>query len=446
MPEATDLLRQAQELLARQRDLENRWRCDRADCDGMPHEGWTHKHARGSQREPDDYEVWLIKTGRGWGKTRTGAETVKGWGTGRRRHIAVIGKTDRETRNIAFEGPGGLLSVIKPEQVKQYARTAGDTSITLTNGTTFRGFSAERPESLRGYAFDGAWCDEFGSWSPITAMDCWDNLWFTLREAAHPKVIVTTTPRTNSHLRQVLDTADVVTHGHTRENMANLSRAAVRALERRYGDTRIGRQELAGELIEDIDGALWTMALIDDNRVLEVPDFLYRVVVAIDPATTTTGDETGIVVVGAAGDRSWPHLYVLEDASGRYTPDAWARRAVSLHDKYRADAIIAEVNQGGDMVESVLRQVAPPGVHVRKVTATRGKYLRAEPVVALYEQGRGHHIDGVDLTRLEEQMTTWTMDSRESPDRLDALVWGATDLLRFGAATIHTPVNLRIVR
>lgn len=436
-----ELLRQAKALLERQAELEDRWNCGDPLCDGMPHPGWTHNHARGSQQEPEDYEVWTVKTGRGWGKTRVGAETMKGWCKFRPLHLAVIGKTDRDVRNICFEGPSGLLSVIRPKYVVDYKRTTGDTSITLANGAVFRAFSAERPESLRGYAFDGAWCDEYGSWSPQYALDVWDNLWFALRGARKPHVLVTTTPRGLAHVRHVLELSTVITHGHTEENIANLSRTAVAILERRYGGTRIGRQELAGELIEEIEGALWTWGQIEDNRVEEAPD-MWRIVVAIDPATTSTGDETGIIVAGIGGDRSMPHLYVLEDASGHYSPDGWARRAAALHDKWLADSIVGEVNQGGDMVASVLRQVAPHIVF-HSVTATRGKHVRAEPVHALYEQGRGHHVG--PFPELEDQQTTWTPDSRISPDRMDALVWAATDLLRFGAAQVFNPARLRLI-
>ena len=437
-----ELLRQAKALLERQAELEDRWNCGDPLCDGLPHPGWTHHHARGTQHEPDTYETWLVKTGRGWGKTRVGSETVKSWARFKPVHVAVIGKTDRDVRNICFEGPSGLLNVIRDKYVADYKRTTGDTSLTLANGSVFRAFSAERPESLRGYAFDGGWCDEYGAWTPMSALDTWDNLWFALRGARFPHVLVTTTPRGLEHVRHVVALADVVTHGHTDENIANLSRAAVAVLERRYGGTRLGRQELSGELIEEIEGALWTWGQIEDNRVEAAPD-LWRIVVAIDPATTTTGDLTGIVVAGIGGDRTMPHLYVLEDASGHYTPDGWARRAADLHDKWLADCIVGEVNQGGDMVASVLRQVAPHIVF-HSVHATRGKHVRAEPIHALYEQGRGHHVG--NFAELEDQQTTWTVDSRESPDRIDALVWAGTDLLRFGAATVFNPARLRLVR
>lgn len=430
MTSAGDLIARGQVLLERQQELASRWVCSLPVCDGLPHAGWLHHHARTEQREPDDYEVWMILTGRGWGKSRTGAETVKGWARDRRRHIAVLGKTDRETRNVCFEGPAGLLSVI-PERLMArdgYRRSGGDTSLTLTNGTVFRAFSSERPEALRGYAFDGAWFDEYAAWPVQTAQDCWDNVWFCLREAKYPHLLVTTTPRNLPHVKDALKQASVITRGSTLANAANLSPAAVEVLRRKYEGTRLGRQELSGELVEDVEGALWTLALIEASGRVEVLPEMWRVVVGVDPAGTanSTSDETGIVVVGAAGPRDRPEFYVLEDGSGRYSPDEWAKKAIYLYDKWGADAVAAEQNNGWDMVNATLRH-QDERVRIRKMIASRGKYIRAEPIVALYEQFRVHH-HGV-LIELEDQMVSWTpMDTKYSPDRLDALVWAATEL------------------
>lgn len=441
MGAATELLLRGDALLERKRDLVNRWACDVPDCDGLPHAGWTHRHARASQREPLEYIIWLILTGRGFGKTRTGAETTKGWGTTtRRQHIAVIGKTERETRNVCFEGPAGLLSVIRPKLIagglrNGYHRSQGDLYLTLTNGTTYRGFSAEKAEAIRGYAFDGAWLDEYASWSPAHGIDCWDNLWFALREAKYPHVIVTTTPRNLLHVKQVLEEADHITRGSMLDNRANLSERAIAQILKKYEGTRLGRQELHGELVEDVEGALWTWAMIEDNRYrgkleLLIPD-LWRIIVGVDPAGTNhnQSDETGIVVVGIGGPRGRPEFYVLEDVSGRYSPDQWAKMAVTMYDKWSADAIAAEQQNGWDMVNATLHH-QDERVRIRKCQATRGKHLRAEPIAALYEQGRAHHLHGIgSLQKLEDQMTSWTpFDTNLSPDRLDALVWAMTEL------------------
>lgn len=430
----TDLLLRGQALIERQQELEARWDCDVEDCDGLPHAGWLHKHARAAQREPVDYRIWMILTGRGWGKTRTGAETTRKWGLAGRRHIAVVGKTDRETRNICFEGPGGLLAVIPPKLLfpGSYKKSTGDTSLTLRNGTVFRSMSAEKPEAIRGYAFDGAWFDEFAAWSPVPAQDCWDNMWFALRESKHPHIILTTTPRNLPHVKAVLEQDPVTTRGSLLDNRANLSEEAIDQYMKRYDGTRIGRQELYGELIEDVEGALWNWAMIEDNRYREkledlIPT-LWRIIVGVDPAGTANknSDETGIVVVGVAGPRIRPEFYVLEDRSGKYSPDEWAKLAVSLYDKWDADAIAAEQNMGWDLVNATLRH-QDERVRIRKMNATRGKHLRAEPIVALYEQGRVHHVG--NLGKLEDQMTAWTpFDTSYSPDRLDALVWACTEL------------------
>ncbi len=439
---ATEVLLRGQALVERKRELLNRWACDVPDCDGMPHEGWTHRHARASQREPDDYAVWLLLTGRGFGKTRTGAETTKKWGTGtRRQHIAVIGRTERETRNICFEGPGGLLSVIRPHLIagglrNGYHKSQGDLYLTLTNGTVYRGFSAEKADAIRGYAFDGSWLDEYASWAMNNALECWDNLWFALREAKYPRVVVTTTPRNLLHVKQVISEADHITRGTMLDNRANLSERAIAKIMRKYHGTRIGRQELYGELVEDVEGALWTWAMIENHRYTgrleDLLPKLWRIIVGVDPAGTNhnKSDETGIVVCGVAGPRRHPEFYVLEDVSGRYSPDQWAKLAVTMYDKWSADAIAAEQQNGWDMVNATLHH-QDQRVRIIKCQATRGKHLRAEPIAALYEQGRVHHLaSGVgSLQNLEDQMTSWTpFDTDLSPDRLDALVWAATEL------------------
>jgi phage terminase large subunit-like protein len=436
------LLREASALTARLDVLSRRWECDDPSCDGRPHEGWLHPHARASQREPDEYRTWALVTGRGFGKTRTGAETAKKWGMGGSRHIAVVAKTDREVRSICFEGPAGLLSVIPRGEVSVYNRGPGGTRLILKNGCLFTAFTSETPDNLRGYAFDGAWCDEYAAWPRQTAQDVYDMLWFCLRESPNPRVIVTTTPKPTPHVRALLaraaiDPSVVVTRGSTLDNASNLTAVALDELHERYAGTRLGRQELAGELLEDVEGALWTLALIDQHRVDRLPEGgVTRRVVAVDPAMTANAgsDETGIIVASIAEG----HGYVEADYSLKASPQGWAERVVHAYDTHACDAVIVEDNAGGDMTESTLRTVHPT-LPIKRVHASDGKRLRAEPISSLYEQGKVHHVG--TLHTLEDQMATWTPDVGKSPDRLDALVHGMTELFRRGQ-TLVAPLSL----
>jgi phage terminase large subunit-like protein len=376
--------------------------------------------ARPEQLTPDgDWNVWLILAGRGWGKTRTGAEDLADYA---RSHpdtrLAVVAPTIADARDTCIEGESGLLAVLDRDHVETWNRSLGE--LRLTNGTRIKTFSADEPDRLRGPQHHRAWCDEVAAWRYPEA---WDQLMFGLRLGEHPKVVATTTPKPVKLIRQLADRDDVrVTRGSTFDNAANLSSAAIAQLEARYVGTTLGRQELYGELLEQIPGALWTREMIERARVGDYPE-LRRIVVAVDPAVTSgdDSDETGIVVAGIAGDQ----LYVLADGTDRLPPEGWARRAIELRDEWGADRIVAEANNGGDLVASVLRAV-DRNVPLKLVRASRGKRARAEPVSALYEQGRVHHVGGFD--RLEDQLCTWTSDAKESPDRLDALVWAATEL------------------
>jgi phage terminase large subunit-like protein len=297
--------------------------------------------------------------------------------------------------------------------------------LVLANGSRVKLFSADEPERLRGPQHHGAWCDEPASWR--YGMDAWDQLQFGLRLGQHPRTVVTGTPKPVRLVKRLAERDDVVvTRGSTFDNAANLAPAALAELRARYEGTRLGRQELHAELLLDTPGALWQVGQFDADgfRVGNAPE-LVRAVVAIDPAVTSEedSDATGIVAVGLAADGD---LYVLADRTVRASPDGWARVAVDLYDSVEGDRVVAEVNNGGDLVEHVLRTV-DPSVPYRKVTASRGKRLRAEPVAALYEQGRVHHVG--QLTDLEEQMVSWTPEVGWSPDRLDALVWAVTDLV-----------------
>ena len=362
-------------------------------------------------------------SGRGWGKTRTGAEWIAHHAiTQDRTRWAVVAPTFADARDTCAEGESGLINILnRYKALANWNRSIGE--ILLTNGSRIKLFSAEEPDRLRGPQHHGAWCDELAAW---VRPEAYDQLQFGLRLGERPQTVITTTPKPVPLLKNLLkrDNA-IVTRGSTYENRANLASTALAELEARYGNTRLGRQELQGELLEDMEGALWTRAWIEEKR-LEPKDMppLYRIVVAIDPAVTSgeDSDETGIVVAGATSEG---HFYVLEDATLKATPDGWGRRAVQAFNDWSADKIVAETNNGGDMIIATIQQVDRL-VPVKKVVASRGKQLRAEPISALYEQGRVHHV-GM-FSKLEDQMVTWTPESRQSPDRLDALVWALTEL------------------
>jgi len=361
--------------------------------------------------------------GRGAGKTRMAAEWLA-WqaATNDYTRWAIVAPTFGDVRDVCAEGNSGIVGILREYDVlEEYNRTYGH--IKLRNGTLIRLFSADEPNRLRGPQFHGAWCDELSSWRYA---DTWDQLQFGLRLGEHPRTVVTTTPKPVSLVRNLVSRTDgsvKIVRGSTFDNAANLAPQALIELQLRYNGTRLGRQELYGELLEDIEGALWTRKMIDDARVTEAPN-LTKICVAIDPAVTSgeDSDETGMIVAGVSMDGQY---YVLYDGTLRASPDGWARRAVELYHEYKANRIVAEKNNGGDMVGSVIHHV-DPRVPIKLVTATRGKQVRAEPVSALYEQGKVHHVGG--FNELEDQMVSWTPDSGSSPDRMDALVWAITEL------------------
>jgi phage terminase large subunit-like protein len=387
---------------------------------------WT-RFAHPNQRPPPgNWRVWLLLAGRGFGKTRAGAEFVRAQvAGGRARRVALVGPTAADARTVMVEGESGLLAIGPQHERPIYEPSLH--RLTWPNGAIATTFSADEPNRLRGPQHDLAWCDELAAWRYPAA---WDMLMFGLRLGDDPRAVVTTTPRPIQLIRDLLaDPKVVTTRGRTIENQDNLAPAFLDQIVRRYQGTRLGRQELDAELLEDMPGALWQRGLIEAARTAALPE-LIRIVVAIDPAASTgdDADETGIVVAGrdAAG-----HGYVLADASGHYPPAEWARVAVAAYAAHRADRVIGEVNNGGDMVEAMLRMV-DPNVPFRAVRASRGKAARAEPVAALYEQGRMHHLGA--LPRLEDQMCAFTPDfdrtaAGYSPDRVDALVWAVTELL-----------------
>ena len=373
-----------------------------------------------------DWRVWLLIAGRGFGKTRAGAEFVRREvAAGRARRVALVGPTALDVRNVMIEGESGLLNIGPRRRRPLYEPSKH--RLTWYNGAVAETFSADEPDRLRGPQHDLAWCDELAAWRYPAA---WDMLLFGLRLGADPRVVVTTTPRPIALLRALLADPTVrVTRGRTIENRANLAPAFLDAIVKRYEGTRLGRQELDAELLDDLPGALWTHALIDAARLATAPEGLARIVVAIDPAVSTgeEADETGIVV---AGRDTKGHGYVLADASGRLAPVEWARVAAAAYQAHGADRVVAEINNGGELVETTLR-VIDPNLAFRAVHAARGKTTRAEPVAALYEQGRVHHVGA--FPALEDQMCAFAPDFDRSaqgwsPDRVDALVWALTDL------------------
>lgn len=394
---------------------------------------------RPKQRTPaGDWRVWLILAGRGFGKTRTGAEFIREQvEAGGASRVALVGATAADVRDTMIEGASGLLSVFPPDKRPQYEPSKR--RVTFWNGATAVAYSADRPDRLRGPNHDLAWADELAAWRYL---DAWDQLMLGLRLGDHPRVVITTTPRPLPLIRNLAKEKSGRVHlttGTTYENAANLSSDFIDEMRRRYEGTRLGRQELEAQIIDDVDGALWQREQIDASRVHELPP-TRKVVVAIDPAVTSGEDsaETGIVVCGvdSRGDG-----YVLDDRSLKASPNDWASAAVAAFHTHKADVIVAEANQGGDLVSTVIRTI-DPRVPVRLVRASRGKRTRAEPVAALYEQGKVHHVGF--LADLEDQLCSWVPDVGNSPDRLDALVWALTDLMVDGArvAPIAAPISL----
>jgi phage terminase large subunit-like protein len=359
--------------------------------------------------------------GRGAGKTRTAAEWLA-WKaiSNPNTRWAIVAPTHADARDTCVEGESGILNILKEFGVlKDYNRSISE--IFLTNRSRIKLFSGEEPDRLRGPQFHGGWFDELAAFK---RPDAWDQYQFGARLGQHPQTIVTTTPRPTKLIKDLVDRKGVhVVRGSTFDNAKNLAPSALAELKLRYENTRLGRQELYGEILDTVEGALWTREMIERARVTDIPP-LIRIVVAIDPAVTNNADsdETGIVAAGITSDN---HYYVLSDKSLKASPDAWARQAVNLYHDLGADKIIAETNNGGDMVTLLIKQV-DHSAPVKKVTATRGKQLRAEPISSLYEQGRVHHHGY--FAELETQMCEWTPISNESPDRLDALVWAITEL------------------
>ncbi|MFN3232927.1 MAG: DNA-packaging protein [Alphaproteobacteria bacterium] len=373
---------------------------------------------------PGDWRVWLLLAGRGFGKTRAGAEWVREQARDGARRIALVAPTSADARDTMIEGESGLLA-ISPD----WERPMWEPSkrrLTWTNGAIATAYSADEPDRLRGPQHDAAWCDEVAAWRYPEA---WDMLQLGLRLGADPRCVVTTTPRPTPLVRMLVGRSDcAISRGSSYDNAANLAPAFLEQIVRRYEGTRIGRQEIHAELLEDVPGALWQQAQLDTLRTEIVPA-LQRIVVAVDPPTTSgpTANECGIIVAGVSDAR---RVYVLADRSLAGSPHEWARQAVAAYHTHGADRLVAEVNQGGDMIEALVRQV-DPDLAYKAVHARHGKKVRAEPVAALYEQNRVFHAGR--FSALEDQMCAfstaagWTGSG--SPDRVDALVWAISDLL-----------------
>jgi predicted phage terminase large subunit-like protein len=383
---------------------------------------WINKSRPNQIPVEGDWRVCLYLAGRGWGKTETGAQDVAHYGLWRpKSRIAIVAPTFADARDTCVEGVSGLLQALPESCVKTWNRSIGELS--LTNGTEYKLFSAEKGSKLRGPQHHRAWCDELAVWADE---ETWDMLMLGLRLGSKAQAIVTTTPRPTPLMKSLVKRPDVaIIRGSTYENIDNLAADFKAEILARYEGTRLGRQELHAELLDDAEGALWKHDMIERTRVKVAPQ-MKRIVVAIDPAATDTevSDETGIVVAGVGVDGRG---YVLEDLSGKYSPDNWAKKAVQAYHRHRADRVVAETNNGGDMVGYTLRTM-DSHVSFKALHASKGKRARAEPVAALYEQGRVSHVGG--FPSLEDQLCTWEPDGDlRSPDRLDAMVWALTELM-----------------
>jgi phage terminase large subunit-like protein len=407
-----------------------------AETAALPYE-WRF-WARPSQLPPEDDEdwfIWLAKPGRGWGKTRAGTEWVRSRvESGKAKRIALVNDTAADVRDVNVEGPDGIVARSPPWCKPTYEPSKR--RIVWPSGGPWAGavamlYAAEAPGMLRGPQHDTAWCDELAKWQNLRKADqeggtAFDNLLLGLRVGS-PKCAITTTPRGIKLIRDLVKRPGViVVNGSSYDNRQNLSDEWFKQVVEPLEKTRLGRQEVFGDLLTNVEGALWTREMLDAACATRFVPTLKRIVVALDPAVTSTeqSDETGIVVAGIGVDG---HGYVLSDDSGRFTPETWARKAVILLNKHSADRIVAETNNGGDLVEYTIRSVQK-SVPFKSLHASRGKRTRAEPIAALYEQGLVHHVTSFPV--MEDQLCTWDANGNEkSPDRLDALVWALTELM-----------------
>jgi phage terminase large subunit-like protein len=399
---------------------------------------WAVTAHDGQDAPPERWRVWLIRAGRGFGKTRAGSE----WITAQARRdgdarVALVGATAEDVRRVMVEGPSGLIAVARRDELPEWRPASG--TLRFASGAVAYVYSAAAPEALRGPEHSLAWCDELAKWCGESGEAAWSNLMLTMRWGSDPRTIVTTTPRSNKLMRKVMAMDDLrETRGRSRDNPW-LPKNFVEAMLADMGSgTAMARQELEGELLDDAEGALWTRALIERCRVVAAAE-LVRVVIGVDPPASAEGDACGIVAAGLGRDGRG---YVIEDASVRgLTPEGWARAVAACAARHRAERVIAEKNQGGDMVMSVLR-AADAGLPVTLVHASRGKSARAEPVSLLYEAGRVAHVGG--WPELEDELCGLVAGGGYagpggSPDRADALVWALHELMlgRRGKASVR---------
>lgn len=386
-------------------------------------------NAREKQRLPTiDFFIWCILAGRGFGKTRTGAETVREW-IKTNAYVNLIGATADDARDIMIEGESGILSVCPKFERPDYL--ASKRQLRWPNGAISLIFTADEPERLRGKQHYKIWADEVASWR---YPESWDQAMMGLRLGTKPQGIVTTTPRpTKLILELVADKKNLVVSGTTYENKANLAAGFFDYVIKKYEGTRLGLQELEAKILTDTPGALWERKKIDDSRLHQHPD-LTRVVVGVDPTASSTGDEAGIITAGKTGE----HYYTIADDSRQGSPQEWATAAVTAYYRHMADCIVAEKNNGGEMVEAVIKQVDPK-VNVKLVWASRGKKTRAEPIAAIAAQGRDHHIGF--YPKLEDELCMW-LPGEKSPNRLDAKVWAMTELL--GNDSLNVSMKARV--
>lgn len=436
-----------------------------------------HQWARPDQLAPEcAWTIWLIQAGRGWGKSRTGAEWIIERASRPHRRLALVGRTAADVRDVMVEGESGILSISHPANRPKYFPSKR--RLVWPNGTQATTYSADEPNLLRGPQHHDAWADEVAAWQ---YPDAWDQLQFGLRLGDDPRVVVTTTPRPTNLIRNIInDPATFRTRGRTQDNRANLARSFFTKIIAKYHGTRLGRQEIDGDLLEDTPGALWKRTVLDAYRfrhtlvddpkghegqslALVMPK-LVRIVVAVDPSVAgdvleaernarasksddgeRRGDECGIVVVGLGADG---HAYVLQDATVSASPSEWAKIVVRLYTQYKANSIVAEANNGGDLIRTTLeawcrdlkdsdgRRLMLPAI--RLVHASKGKRARAEPIATHYEAGRVHHVG--TFAELEDEMCTWeATTATKSPNRIDAVVWGLTDLLEGGGHGLIVP-------
>jgi phage terminase large subunit-like protein len=419
-----------EQLLASLPESERAALLDSASDELLSYLNWDWEwRARPNQLAPEgDWQTWLALAGRGFGKTEAGAQWIRQRVKDGARSIALVAETQKDLEEVMV---ARIIKISPPDEMPKVRYKP--VRITWPNGAEALGYNGTEPDQLRGPEFDTAWVDELAKYR--YARDLWDMLQFTMRKGDDPRVFVTTTPRPIPVLRELIaNPTTVITRGKTMDNAANLAPSFMKAVIDRYAGTRLGRQELDAEMLDDVPGALWTRDMLDSNRVKAQPD-CRRIVVAVDPSGTAGGDEggddIGIVIAGLGFDG---RAYVLADWSCNLSPDGWGRRVREAYAEFKADRIIAERNFGGAMVEAVI-QAVDKKLPVTLVTASRGKVARAEPIAALYEQGKVSHVGG--FAALEDQMCSMTPSGYmgdNSPDRADALVWALTELMLGGAS------------